>query len=135
MQVRKMIIDFVQSNLEMFKCHLPKDSQTYLNDMYKSGIWGTHTEILALASLLNLNIYTYLKPEGRATYEWHRYKPLGKAKPVNSLNSSPPKSYHIEIVNIQNIHYDRIVPVQGFQLPLSKLFGKEDPMSIEIDLD
>ena len=87
--------------------------------------WGTAIEILAIASLLQIPVYTY-SPAGshNKVYRWIRYNPL----PESSLHFPTDESYpkgadelnHLELVHTGAYHYDCVVWEDG-------VYSQEEP--------
>ncbi len=84
--------------------------------------WGTHIEVLAIATLYGIPVYvTRQSPSG--SYYWEEIKPLkadGFSNPVVPSESLPNEyevPNHMELGYISGVHYDSIVSMITNKVP------------------
>ena len=94
------------------------------------GGWGTEIEMLGVATMLQVPVYTFSEPGKAATSlnpRWLKYPPLHPAMKVNSnydkgvnqlVNMSKPPNFHLELLHFNENHYDLAIPEKGQRLPL-----------------
>ena len=78
--------------------------------------WGTHIEILAIATLYGISVFITRKSQ-TGSYYWEEVKPLkpeGLSYPVVPPDTLPSNFHvpsHIEICYYDGVHYDSVVSV------------------------
>ena len=117
--IRTAAIRLVNLNQSVFTPYLTSLNKTtmeeHIQHVQRPSVFGTHIEILAIATLLNVPTF-YCCQSGRAQqFRWHCVSPLtqeGLRQP--DLSGSPLEDIlpptHFEL---HNIHYDSIVSVSG----------------------
>lgn len=117
-EVRKLICEFEEQN-QRIVCTLSNwDVKTHLNRMSRETVWGTATELVALASMLQVPVYTFTNCSS-PTYSWHMYHPIQME--MLSFDNNPAlkglakrfmeAKYHIELLHYSECHYDRVAPL------------------------
>lgn len=122
--VRRSVVEFEKkfgNHLRELQRFSKADWEEHVNKMASDGEWGTETELLALAALLDVEIWTFL--DGR----WLRYRPLFKIEVDGTAHSIPIKDYEgskkdaIFLVN-EDLHYQPVLDIStdevrfGYQL-------------------
>ena len=90
--------------------------QLHLERMRKEAVWGSATELIAVASMLQVPVYTFTKSLSQ-TYTWHKYGPLQLENLCFHSNPAlkvlakrfAKANYHIELLHHNGCHYDRVV--------------------------
>ena len=84
--------------------------------------WGTHIEVLAIATLYGIPVYiTWQSPSG--SYYWEEIKPLKADRFSNPVvpSESLPNEYevpnHMELGYMSRVHYDSIVSMITNKVP------------------
>ena len=122
---RKLLIQFIELN----GAHFSKITeifgwpfQRHCELMKKQGSWATTTELIGLASWLQIPVYVF--SNGNETkWTWSRYKPrFTSATHLNDMLQEirsiiPPPPYHIELAHIADSHFDRIQPPSCYTPP------------------
>ena len=90
----------------------------HIKHVQRPDVFGTHVEILAIATFLDVPIF-YCGLSGREQqYSWHYVEPLKQqglrypdlsGSPLEDV--SPPT--HFELSYVHNIHYDSIISTTG----------------------
>lgn len=98
--------------------------------------WGTHVEILAIATLYEISVYvTRQSPSG--SYYWEEVKPLkadGVSYPVipsGTLPSEYQVPNHMELEYMSGVHYDSVVSIATEKVP--ETFPPKQPQAL-VDL-
>ena len=123
--VRQLLVNFVSENKACFQKYSRLSIEEHIGRMRYNRCWGTAIEILAIASLLQIPVYTY-SPAGshNKVYRWIQYNPL----PESSLHFPTDESYpkgadelnHLELVHTGAYHYDCVVWEDG-------VYSQEEP--------
>ena len=120
--VRTLLLRFENLNPSAFQPYLtPINYPTmaeHISHVQKPDVFGTHLEILAIATFYNVPVYYCQLLRGQ--YSWHCVEPMrsaGESFRVPDLSGSPleeirPPS-HFQLSYTLNIHYDSIVSVTG----------------------
>ena len=120
--IRTAAIRFVNLNQTVFTPYLTSINKAtmaeHIQHVQRPSVFGTHIEILAIATVLNVPTL-YCCQSGRAQqFRWHCVLPLmqeGLHHP--DLSGSPLEDMlspiQFELLYIHNIHYDSIVSVSG----------------------
>ena len=121
--VRTLLLRFENLNRSEFQPYLtPINCSTmaeHVSHVQKPDVFGTHLEILAIATYYNVPVY-YCQPL-RGQYSWHCVEPIKSTGEqsfrVPDISGSPlediqPPS-HFELSYTLNTHYDSIVSVTG----------------------
>ena len=129
--IRELLIEFIEQNgahfskvTEMFGRSFPQHCEL----LKRQGSWATTTELLALASWLQIPVYVFSN-ENERRWIWNRYLPVSPS--VNDVNDqhreirrlTPPLPYHIELAYTASSHFDRIQPPPSYCPPT--LSGQE----------
>ncbi|KAK6969830.1 OVARIAN TUMOR DOMAIN-containing deubiquitinating enzyme 6, partial [Biomphalaria glabrata] len=96
----------------------------HLEDMATEGTWGTTSEIFAAATLLQRDIFVFVRCQS-GVYTWTRFKPLFVHEQiVQDIQLSNICSY-ISICNTDAVHFDIVHPLVGCNChwPKPKLDG------------
>jgi len=138
LHLRKAIAEFEGENDTLFRpiheaVHQTQFS-THLKNVKKQYIWGTNTEITAIATLLQVEVYVATDNYRPGVPMWIRYLP----KPVSLLTNAslPYLSKHnvsvshncdwIELTHVNSIHFDTTRPLKGSTLTRPELEGSTD---------
>ena len=87
--------------------------------------WGTHIEILAVATFFDIPVYI-IRQKSSGIYYWEETKPLNKpdgfSHPVVPASTSPfPNEYeppnHLELDYTSGVHYDSVVGMVTEKVP------------------
>ena len=126
LQLRKTITEFEAANSTVFKNLHEAINQTlfedHLSQMKKPFVWGTNLEIIAVASLLQLDVYLAIDSYIPGVPKWLLYTPkllstLSNRHLLPQKLSSFIKPVHwIELAHISNIHFDSIKPLKENRL-------------------
>lgn len=89
--------------------------EDYCKRMSSLNNWATDLEILAMATALQIDIYTFIKDTTSShEYNWQKFTPIPLHKVSNPhfgllrAGKEKPEAYHVELLNIGSVHYDRI---------------------------
>ena len=119
--IRTLLTDAVKWNTDIFHGYLTppltgKSIIEHVHMMQKEFTWGTHVEIYAMASVLQVPIRLYTKKnKDSKEYYWHVFQPR---KPLNTSfllreeawkKLSPPPGYQIELLNSSGTHFDLVL--------------------------
>ena len=97
------------------------EPQTHLDGIRKEGVWGSATELISLASMLQVSVFTFTKASSTC-YSWYKYQPIQLDKLSFQHNPAlkvlakrfAKASYHIELLHYSECHYDRVVSASSF---------------------
>ena len=106
LQLHKLISDFEEQNLNIIDSLSRNAAQLHLERMRRDTVWGSATELIAVASMLQIPVYTFTKSSSQ-TYSWHKYSPLQLQKLCFQHNPAlkvmatrfAKASYHIELLH------------------------------------
>ena len=139
LQLRKLILDFEEHNPNIIISLSNGELQLHLDRMRQESEWGSATELVALASMLQVPVYTFTNSASH-TYNWHRYSPLQVEKLSFQFNPAlkvlakrfTKANYYIELLHYNACHYDRVVSLakQSCSLP-TLLSSKDEAVVIE----
>ena len=111
-KMRKMLARFLLKNKLEFQPFLFTPVEDHVEEMQHKRIWSTALELLAVASLMQLPVYTYT-PIHQGVYKWVFYNPL-----IESSLKFPKEPYDyptqaddkndIELLHTRGCHYDCI---------------------------
>ena len=109
-KMREMLASFLLKNKLEFQPFLSTPVEDHVQEIRHERIWGTALEVLAVASLMQLPVYTYT-PIHQGVYKWFLYSPL-----IESSLKFPKEPYptqaddlnHIELLHTSGCHYDCI---------------------------
>ena len=59
-KVRELLVQFVSENRGSFRPYIDGDIETYLAKMKYTRVWGTAVELLAVAALLQIPVFTLI---------------------------------------------------------------------------
>jgi len=120
-QMRELLADFISRNKVQFAKLTDKIDEHILKLKYQR-VWGSALELQAIASLLQLPVYTLL-PNREGTYKWVIYNPQDDTTLDFPLEPPPPRSIssldHLELINVHSCHYNCIVDLLGHS-PLTR---------------
>ena len=120
LRIRTLLTDAIKWNGDIFHEYLTppltgKSITEHVHMMQKEFTWGTHVEIYAMASVLQILIRLYTKKnETGKEYFWQVFQP----RKVNTSfllreeawkKISPPPGYEIELLNSSGTHFDLIL--------------------------
>lgn len=116
-ELRKIITEFVGSNPELFSGWAIEglSLQEHLKKMKAPGVWGSHLEILAAATLFGKTVYVATDSLVPHECRWTAFQPLPTLKPSGpklcSLQQLPETSKQawLEIAHSNRCHYDAIL--------------------------
>lgn len=133
--LRKAIAEFESDNHTLFKpiheAIISTNFEAHNKNIKRQYIWGTTTEIIAAASLFQVDVYVATDSYRPGGVTWLLYTP----KPVSLLKNSPmiylnkyhlfqePQVQWIELTHVCSIHFDTTKPIKGFRLDHPKLEG------------
>ena len=121
LRVRTLLTDAVKWNAKFFSGYLTppltgKSVMEHVERMQKEFTWGTHIEIFAMASVLQVPIYLYTKKTESMNAEYYRqvFKPLlintgFLLREAEMSVISAPSDYHIELLHSSSTHFDLII--------------------------
>ena len=123
--LRKTIAEFESDNCTLFKpIHeviLSTNFETHIKNIKKLYIWGTTTEIIAAATLFQVEVYVATDSYRPGSVTWLLYMP----KPVSLLKNAPITYINghkctqenqlqwIELTHVSSIHFDTTKPVKA----------------------
>ena len=126
--LQKAIADFESDNQTLFKpiheAILSTNFENHVKNIKKLYIWGTSTEIIAAATLFQLEVYVATDSYRPGIPTWLVYTP----KPVSLLNNAPitylnrnkinheHQLHWIELTHVSSIHFDTTKPMKGCKL-------------------
>ena len=139
--LRKAISEFEADNNLLFKplheAIYQNNFNNHLKNIKKQYIWGTSTEIIVAATLLEMDIYVASDTYKTGVPTWLLYKP----RPLSFLANPNTVSYlhkhkishkidclhnWIEITHMSSIHFDAVKPLKGCNLTRPTLEGTEN---------
>ena len=140
--LRKIIAEFEPDNQTLFKliheAILSNNFEVHYKNIKRQYIWGTTTEIIAAATLLQVDVYVATDSYRPGSVAWLLYTP----KPV-SLLTNPPVTYlnkhnftqelqvqWIELTHVSSIHFDTTKPMKGLRLDRPKLEGSSGVLNL-----
>ena len=125
--LRKLIVSFIRSNLQLLGglCN-PPSTEEHCKCMEKPGTFGTQAELQAAASLFQVPVYLFQKPNETRDWAWMVYSPQPKRRlnytaclALEAVQS--PSTFDIEIL-YHGAHFDVIVSSDPtVQLPFPHL--------------
>ena len=127
--IRKLLIQFLEHNEAHFSKITAIFGRPFLRHcdlLKKQGSWATTTELIGLATWLQIPVYIFSNGNERR-WTWCRYKPRfssadtqlndnGLLQEIRSI--IPPAPYHIELAHINESHFDRIQPPSCYTPPV-----------------
>ena len=125
LELRKLILNFEEHNPNIIRSLSNDEVQLHLDRIRQESEWGSATELVALASMLQVPVFTFTNSASHTySYSWHRYSPLQLENLSFQLNPAlkvlakrfANANYHIELLHYSACHYDRIVSLAK-QLP------------------
>ena len=111
-QVREKLVQLISTNKEVFERFCPSDTVSldeHLQRMQQVGIWVTHLEIHAVASLLQIPVYICTQRSKSLYYYWELYKPKNCTSPPkqeDTLFQGQLAQAHLEIAHVKRCHYE-----------------------------
>ena len=105
-----MLASFLLNNKLEFQPFLSTPVEDHVQEMRQERIWGTALELLAVASLMQLPVYT-CTPIHQDVYKWVLYSPLTKSSlkfPKEPYPTQADDLNHIELLHTSGCHYDCI---------------------------
>jgi len=142
--LRKAISEFEADNVSHFKslheAVYQTDFSSHLKQIKKQYVWGTSTEIIAAATLLQTDIYVASDAYKAGAPTWLLYKP----RALSLLDNGNTLSYThkhifphniecqyewIEITHVSSIHFDAVKPIRGYSLTRPTLEGTDTDVS------
>ena len=132
LELRKLISHFEEHNpsISLFANCEP---QLHLERIRREMVWGSATELIAIASMLQAPVFTYTRCLSQ-NYSWHKYAPLQLEKltfhnPALKVLAKrfAKASYHIELLHHSECLYDRVVSVSDQPASLPVLSGEVCP--------
>ena len=131
LQLHKLISDFEEQNPNIIDSLSRNAAQLNLERMRRDTVWGSATELIAVASMLQIPVYTFTKSSSQ-TYSWHKYSPLQLQKLCFQHNPAlkvmatrfAKASYHIELLHFSGCHYDRVISATKQSPSLPRLIGE-----------
>ena len=140
-KVRNNVVWLISLNREEFsKFLLPVNCSTisdHIRTMSLPNTWGTHIEIIALSTLLQIPVYT-CSQDGTHIW-WEVIRPLPPQQVrfplvVDSLFQERESLDHIELLYMREQHYDAIVCAKTRKVysSLPQLTGKQNDETIDL---
>ena len=141
--LRHAISDFESDNWTVFKpiheAIISTNFENHIKNIKKLYIWGTSTEIVAAATLFQVEVYvaTDSYRQGIPTWLVHTPKPVSLLKntPITYLNRYNLNLVHgqqrIELTHISSIHFDTTKPIKGFKLKRPQLEGTASRLNLQ----
>lgn len=120
LQLRKVIVAFESSEKLVFRGLHETINRTrfddHLRSICKTAVWGTNLEIIAAATLFALDVYVATDGYKPGTAVWLKYTPYARIKTMPQIPTSIPvlperNGQWIEIVHVNNNHFDAIKPI------------------------
>ena len=111
---------------------------THVNQIKRTGVWGTQVELQATSDLVGVPVYVALL-NTKGIYCWNLFKPrkIDKEDPINGLSIPvyPFTVRHIEIAqNNMHNHYNSVVPIfQGGHVLQLPTIETENVTTVQID--
>jgi hypothetical protein len=137
-QIRSAICAFMSQNSPVFQTYVNGPFDDYLQIMSKTDgsidSWGTHTEIFALATMIQADVYVFSEYGGRLT--WNRFFPLQISRSSSQENVTRIIPY-IMLCNVSGSHYETVFPKPNIclcQLPPPNLHHNSTTSPLLIDL-
>ena len=141
LQLCKLILDFEEHNPNIMMSLSNSEVKIHLDRMRQESEWGSATAFVALASMLQVPVYTFTNSASHI-YNWHRYSPLQMEKLSFQLNAALKllakrftKANYIELLHYNACHYDRVVSLakQSPSLPTlpGAMSSKDEAVVIE----
>ena len=141
--LRHAISDFESDNWTVFKpiheAIISTNFENHIKNIKKLYIWGTSTEIVAAATLFQVEVYVATDSYRPGIPTWLVYMP----KPVSVLKSTPITYLNrykfnlddglqwIELTHVSSIHFDTTKPIKGFKLKRPQLEGTASRLNLQ----
>lgn len=113
--VRQQLVEF---NSSLMQSYCDGSISDHISRVKYLTTWGTHVELLAAASLLQMPIYVCTQKSGNGEYYWELFKPI-ESSPLQlseSLTLTKPVGIdHFEICHTMRCHYDIITMSDGLR--------------------
>ena len=113
---------------------------THVKNIKKQYTWGTSTEITAVATLLQVEVYVATDNYRPGVPMWIQYIPKPASLLANAsisylsqCNMNISHNFHwIELTHVSSIHFDTTRPLKGSTLTRPELEGSTDNGSIAL---
>ena len=119
--MRKLLVEFVKRNRQMFEPLITAETfDQHINQMACAGVWGSHIELQAAASLFQaaaslfqMPVFLCTSSQPEQDYKWICYNPFSSEKlispPLQERPKTPDLLNHIELchtgsLSIWNFH-------------------------------
>ena len=109
-KMREMLARFLLKNKLEFQPFQSTPVEDHVQEIRHERIWGAALELLAVASLMQLPVYTYTHNH-QGVYKWFFYNPLIESSlkfPKEPYSTQADDKNHIELLHISGCHYDCI---------------------------
>ena len=124
--VRSMIVRFENLNSTHFEPRMmdlinQPTFKDHISKMSQPGCWGTHIEIMAIASMYQVPVFFCADPPQSSSHKWEVVYPVAQASKLKyplTVEDDPThlcslaKPTHFELVYYTNTHYDCIVSIE-----------------------
>lgn len=133
--VRTLVARFENLNKEKFACLISSDKETiqyHIKKLLRPNTWGTHVELAAIATYLQVHVYYCIYKKG---YKWERITALGppnefrypyivESDPIYHMRSIS----HFELHYIKEHHYEPVISCVSARVPIDPppLSGSSD---------
>ncbi|KAK6969869.1 hypothetical protein BgiMline_025480, partial [Biomphalaria glabrata] len=109
--LRKTVIEFVQKHQESFEAMIENESVlSYIQKMSKDGFWATTTEIFAISTILQTDVYV-LSPYRNHRYEWLMFQPLFQHESLSEDLKCNHVCKYLTLCHTNQNHFDFIKPI------------------------
>ena len=81
--VRRLLLKFVKMNTEIFRPYVfHKTLEDHIDNMQHNRKWGTQVELIASASLFEMDVFVFTDTYGStcSEYRWMKYSPIDPRK-------------------------------------------------------
>ena len=125
--MRRLLVKFVKMNTEIFRPYVfHKTLEDHIDNMQHNRKWGTQVELIASASLFEMDVFILTDTYGAtcSQYRWMKYSPIDPRKltfpPADERPSDLDNINHMEFCHRLGVHFDCVVSYADGKLPLTK---------------
>ena len=116
--VRQQLVEFESLNSSLMQSYCDGNISDHISRVKYLTVWGTHVELVAAASLLQMPIYVCTQKCGNGEYYWEVFNPIenSRLRFSESLTLNKPVGIdHFEICHTMRCHYDIITMSDGLR--------------------
>ena len=125
--MRRLLVKLVKMNTEIFRPYVfHKTLEDHIDNMQHNRKWGTQVELIASASLFEMDVFVFTDTYGStcSEYRWMKYSPIDPRKltfpPADERPSDLDNINHMEFCHKLGAHFDCVVSNADGKLSLTK---------------